>query len=85
MNLYLVSQDDNVGYDVYDSFVVAAPDEETARNMHPSGDIINWADNTELLRWGTWATKPESVRVEKIGAAVDSMEQGVICASFNAD
>ena len=81
MNLYFVRQEENDAYDTYDSFVVAAPDEETARNTHPSGDIIDWS---KIDEWRTWATKPESVYVEKIGTAVDSMEQGVIISSFNA-
>ena len=80
MNLYLISQSENGGYDTYDSAVVAAPDEETARQMHPSnGDSVKWGD-----RFGKWAYSPDGVKVEHIGTAVDGTPQGVICSSFNA-
>ena len=36
MNLYKVSQNVNCGYDTYDSMVVAAEDEESAKRIHPS-------------------------------------------------
>jgi hypothetical protein len=36
MNLYLVSQDINTGYDTYDSMIVSAESEIDARNIHPS-------------------------------------------------
>jgi inorganic pyrophosphatase/exopolyphosphatase len=37
MNIYLISQTENEDYDTYNSAVVYAPDEDTARNLHPSG------------------------------------------------
>lgn len=37
MNLYLITQSENNNYDSFDFAVVAAPDEETARNMDPWG------------------------------------------------
>ena len=36
MKLYLIKQDDNCGYDTYDSAVVIATSEEEARQIHPS-------------------------------------------------
>ena len=36
MNLYLISQDVNDGYDTYDSAVVVAKSEQDARDIHPS-------------------------------------------------
>jgi len=37
MNLYLISQDVNDGYDTYDSAVVCSESESDARMMHPGG------------------------------------------------
>ena len=74
MNLYLISQEKNPGYDTYDSAVVAAPDEETARAMEPREKA--WSA-------GSWAA-PVDVKVQFIGVAKNGTEQGVVCASFNA-
>lgn len=93
MKLYLISQSVNNDYDTYDSAVVAAPDEETARNTHPKGGIIAWEDydNYGYLRSGvwdgtpslrSWVRKPGHVEVKYLGETEEP--QGVICASFNA-
>lgn len=78
MNLYLIQQNANDDYETYDSAVVAAPDEETARNMDPS--------NGEPMTWGrdycTWCSKASQVHVTLIGTT--ELPQGVVCASFNA-
>lgn len=44
MKIFLISQNDNRGYDTYSDAVVAAPDEDTARTMHPNGYIwgVDW-------------------------------------------
>ena len=76
MNLYYVWQDENNGYDTYDSFVVCAENEEEAKNTHPDGDG-NW-------RRYTWASSPEKVKCELIGTASDNVERGIVIASFNA-
>lgn len=39
MKLWLISQDDNTGYDTYDSAIVAAVDTEAARAINPDGDV----------------------------------------------
>lgn len=41
MNLYLISQDINSGYDTYDSAVVAAESEKDAREIHPSSFVTH--------------------------------------------
>ena len=41
MQLFLISQDQNKGYDTYDWAVVAAPGDETARQMNPeTGSLL---------------------------------------------
>jgi hypothetical protein len=95
MKLFLLSQDVNDNYDTYDSVVVAAPNEETARLIHPgdewpppdakykTGDVIIDLPNNRTM-WNDWAYRPEEVKVKYIGEAAEGIEQGVVCASFNA-
>lgn len=77
MNLYILSQGDNTGYDAYDSCVVAAENEDEARVITPDG--YPWEEQHDA-----WAHSPASVKVELIGTATEGTEQGVIIASFNA-
>jgi len=81
MKLFLISQEVNNNYDTYDSAVVAAPDEATAQNMHPSnGKQIGWAT---LPKYDDdWCKLPEQVTVKYLGET--DLPQGVVCASFNA-
>lgn len=78
MNLYLVSQSVNTGYDTYDAMIVAAPDEEAARLTHPRGSD-GWKYDGQC---GVWARYPSDVQVELIGQT--DRGAGVILASFNA-
>jgi hypothetical protein len=74
LNLYLLSQDENIDFDTYDSMVVCAEDDREARNIHPDG---NWG-------FHTWARSPLNVKCKLIGVADSAQEKGIICASFNA-
>lgn len=79
MNLYLLTQNVNTGYDTYDSAIVAAKDEDSARKINPS----------EFSKFGgynawDWAISPEQVTVKLIGKATKGTLEGVILASFNA-
>jgi hypothetical protein len=81
MKLFLLSRIDDGGWDTYDSAVVAAPDEETARNMNPAnGDPMDWGSR----RHNSWCAAPELVEVSYLGEAVETQQQDIICASFNA-
>jgi hypothetical protein len=74
MKLWLISQDENCGYDIYDSAVVVAETEAEAKATLPS----------EYANWGvSWATGPEEVTAKLIGEAAESVT-GIVCASFNA-
>ena len=80
MNLYLISQTDNTGYDTYDSAVVCASSAEEARFIHPARWMTGaWWEEEEDDCWA----KPHRVSVLLIGKAHDA-KPGVICASFNA-
>jgi len=81
MKLFLISQEQNNDYDTYDSAVVVAPDEETARQIDPctGKPVESWGK-----RYSAWCDAPEHVAVRYIGEAAPDVEQGVVCASFNA-
>lgn len=76
MKLYLISQDTNKGWDTFDCAVVCAESEKEARMIHPAVDTL-------MRRANTW-DRPEFVDVKYIGVADNSIEKGVVCASFNA-
>jgi hypothetical protein len=82
MKLYLLTQDENQGDEVFDSCVVVAEDEDAARNVHPFGD---W-DRVDV-----WCYEPEGVTATYLGNAREDLEKAgfslkvnnVICGSFN--
>ena len=76
MNIYLLTQNDNRGYDTYDSCVVYAESEDAARLILPS----EYAE----FGGGDWASSPEGVEVQYLGATGNVADPGVILASFNA-
>lgn len=76
MKLYLLSQTENEGYNTYDSAVVVAEDEVSAKEIVPGG--YGWSD-----KYSPWATSPSRVTAKYIGEAAEGVH-GVICASFNA-
>jgi hypothetical protein len=101
MKIYRISQNINDGYDTYDSAVVAADNEEDARNIHPSQFVTHFRGD----KWyGTYSSPPieeyetendvtrcwvlredlDTIKVEYLGEATDTVKRGVILASFNA-
>ncbi len=88
LKLYLISQEQNRGYDTYDSAVVAAYSEHEATLIHPSEYIFDENEPVEYKRWDyfhrSWATDPTHVTATLIGDAIDCEPNSVICASFNA-
>ena len=88
MNLYLLSQSVNNGYDTFDSCVVVAKNLEEAVLIHPRGRLFKDFDKTSPFRGfsfsSNWAN-PEEVKCELIGKAISLLKaNSVICASFNA-
>jgi hypothetical protein len=90
MNIYLIEQSENQGYERFDSAVVCAPDEETARDMNPCSYwdykpfsmLMNWSDRSLT---GYWASSRDQVTVKLIGAAAPGIAMGVVSASFRQD
>jgi hypothetical protein len=83
MKLYHLSQNISKGYDTHSDIVVCAKDEDAAKAINPSGDVFpggDWLDAS----WNTWAKNPKQVTAKYLGEADDSIEEGVICASFHA-
>lgn len=83
MKLFKLSQDVNDGYDTFDSVIVAAENEDDARNIHPQdnmfSDLPHWDDN-----YPVWCERPDQVTVEYIGEARPDLPKGIILGSFNA-
>lgn len=91
MNLYLITSKISVGYDAYDSAVVAAATVEDARIIHPGGgycyrkDLGGWTLRKEdCVGHTTGWVKPENVDVKLIGTTDPYREGDVILASFIA-
>lgn len=80
MNLYLLSQTALTGYDVFDSAVVTAENDDAARLMHPD-ERENW--DGKAGNYPAWPDA-ECISVVYLGIAHPSLKSGVICASFNA-
>jgi len=81
MKLWLLTNETVSGYDTYDSAVVAAPDEATARMTHPSLYKEEWDGKPD--RWPEWCAA-EDVIVKYIGEADASIQAGAVCSSYNA-
>jgi hypothetical protein len=76
MNLYLLTQGVNNGYDTYDSCIVCAKSEEDAKTITPNNQEFG-------ERYTSWAYSINDVKAELIGKAI-KQKRGVILASFNA-
>ena len=75
MKLYLITQEINNDYDTYDSFVVVAEDEESAKTVHP-------LDTDKSF--GSWVKDVKDIQVEYLGEAKEGIKKGEILGSFNA-
>ncbi len=103
MNIYLIampeSQLEHRDYDYYDSAVVVAPDEATARTWHPASVSMEapirfhddhwWAPYRDgsgdyVYESRGWVWNIDDIEVHKLGVADPALEEGVIVASFHA-
>jgi len=83
VNLYLLEQSVNTGYDTYSDCVVAADTDEEARLIRP--DYQDWNDDTFSLSFSGWVARPEQVQVTFIGIAHPAnVKKGIVCKSFHA-
>ena len=82
MNIYLIWQDVNYGYDVFDSAVVIAESIDDAKSIHPGGGATATSYD-DLAAYEDWCIQSE-VQVKEIGVIFEGQKRGVVCASFNA-
>lgn len=80
MKLFRIFQTVNNDYDTYDSAVVCAPDEETARRMCPFSGEVQAADSWSKHTWAPF----DCVKAEYLGEAREGMPVGLVTSSFNA-
>ncbi len=89
--LWKLSQDENNGYETYDSAVVVARGHAAASMVHPVGDKVYWngtdwlwADDNSEFGMDSWA-EPRQVKVVLVGEANPGLfdEGDVVCASYN--
>lgn len=98
LNIYKIWVDWWLGYDTYDSAIVVARDEESARHIHPDSRYDrqirgynretnrfdkSWYESDAPSAYSDW-TKPENVNVELVGTTNSYVEGTVLCASYNA-
>ncbi len=79
MYLWLISQNENNGYDTYDSAVVVAANIMEAKKTLPGGG--SWSRRHS--HWASWASSPDKVTAVALGRADDPTPR-VVCASYNA-
>jgi hypothetical protein len=84
--IYLISQNENNTWDTYDSAVVVAPDEATARKINPYGDSdeLFMTEKEWAYKYNCWCSSEEKVVVKCLGDASKDQKIGVVCSSFNA-
>lgn len=79
MNLYLLVNNTRLEPDVFDACVVCAKDEESARLIRPDGRD-DWENIHES--YTVWPKAPSQLECQYLGKADDSIEPGVVLASF---
>ena len=96
MNIYLLSQSENNGYDTYDSCVVIAESENEARNTNPSNFVTHIKDGQwmgtytkggeYIINAHDWVSYSDIhlISVTLVGFANKEAKKGVVCASYNA-
>ena len=99
MNIYHCSQTVNQGYDTYSDMVVCAKNEDAARLIHPrsvdekiemkeghwleEGEWFDKEYNGHTINDSSWAL-PKDIVVKFLGSAAESIQPGVLCASYHA-
>ncbi len=80
LNLYLLEQDENDGWDTYSACIVCAESVEDAKTIDPDGN--DFVENEE--KHYSWAKTRKGIKCTKIGVATVEMERDVVLASFHA-
>lgn len=81
MKLFKVENPTPVAYDEFQAMVCAAENEGVARGICPSDGVGNM-DNDDSYRY--FGCPLSELTVTYIGDAAEGIEEGVVCADFNA-
>lgn len=81
MNLYLLQQSVNTGWDTYDSMIICATDPEEAIELSYKQFGSHCKDRHYV--WVMYSCK-DQIEVKLIGTATEELEKGVMLSSFNA-
>jgi len=87
MNLYLIQQEVNCGYDTFDSAVVAAENEDDARSISPSFETLDYGKNKLepcTSFYHDWVFDSDKDRVKVTFLGTTELERCCVCSSFNA-
>ena len=80
MNLYLLKQNTNTGYDTFDACIVAAQSEQEAKQITPINETFGQTGGSAV----GWCDSVDKVHCTYIGSATFGTPKGVILASFNS-
>ena len=72
MNIYKLTRNDDWGYDDYDSLIVIAENDESAKSIPP-----------QTYETNAWPSSPNLIDVELIGTAKEGSVTCCVLASFN--
>jgi len=81
MKLFKVESPTPVAYDEFQAMVCAAENEVIAREICPSDGTGNMDEDDSYKYWGCPLS---GLTVTYIGEAAEGIEEGVVCADFNA-
>lgn len=79
MNLYLLTNVTRCEPCIYNACIVCAADEESARLIRPDGRS-DWENIHKYYH--AWVNTPNELECQYLGKADDSIESGVVLASF---
>ena len=85
LKLFLISQNINQDYDTFDSAVVVAKNENSARKIHPNISVHKDWWKKPLDDYSSWVNSKD-VEVQFIGNVENPKlkNKQVVCASYNA-
>ena len=81
LKLFLIKRTDYINWDMYDSFVVCAENEEKALDIMP-GDLGE-NDKFQPNNYG-WVKDKANLTCVELGVANENMVEGAILGSYNA-
>ena len=82
MRLWLITQEENTGYETYSQAVVSAHSRYKAARIHPNGITLIGTKGCD--EEAEWVEDPSKVIVIEIGEANDNViDEGVVVSQYN--